>query len=217
MRILCLFLTCFALAFTAFVCDSASSAKYAAELIERAQGERSDSARALTLRRASSVLSSAWSRPLDWHAGAMELRSGAESLMAATPHDPILEASARDAVRGLQASPAQPLAWLRLASLARSGVANSVCVERVCLDRSWATGPILGVEDACLRLELELSRGARFSRTDEAIRNFMAARPNARQIGRCLAFLPPEQRFSLMLRGRGTALEKSERANWREN
>jgi len=191
-----------AFAFTAFVFDAASSANHAAQLIESARNARSDAVRALTLQRAEEALTGSWAQPLAWHAGAMELQSGVDALAAGTDEDPASNASMRWAEQSLSAAPVQPLAWLRLATLSRAGRPNTLCEFTTCLARSWRTGPVLERDSACMRLALTAQTDTDIAADDPRVAAFIATHPNAREIARCLSFLPPEDQFRLMLLAR---------------
>jgi hypothetical protein len=205
-RIAALALATLALCFCAFVFDAASSARYAARLLDAAGDASAPNVRALLLQRTERTLAETWSQPLAWHAGAMEVRSGASALAAALGDDAALADSVAWAERSVQAAPAQPLAWLRLGAMAQHGYANALCGAVACLDRSWASGPTLPVDDACVRLQNATQAGMPLAADGERIAFFMAARPNREAISRCLAPLAPEIRFQLMLQAREAQL-----------
>jgi hypothetical protein len=209
-RVLALSVVAMALLFSAVIFDAASSARAAADLIASARTTQSSHAQRMMLARIDPMLRSSWSKPLSWHAGAAELQSGAFALLAASPDDQRLRQSADAAVASLKLAPIQPLAWLRLATLAHYGQPNPLCAARECLARSWATGPLLEADDACLRLGVAVAEGEHIARADPRIDNFIVATPSAEKIAQCLSFLPPEDQFALMLTARENAISQRE-------
>jgi hypothetical protein len=182
------------------VFDAASKTAYALAVIDAAQSATSPSAHREMLAQAERTIAPGLEATGSWHAGAAEVRSGLALLHAEAENDPVLlPESAHWAERAVMLAPVQPNAWARLALLAEDGEQNSACAEKVCLERSWLTAPMLGGETGCVRLKLAQRHGW-LARNDPRIEQYALSGSGAAQIARCLQFLGPDAVFHALLR-----------------
>jgi hypothetical protein len=189
-----------AFAFAAATFDAATAARTAMELNEAAQQADDAGARARLLDLAAQALEPRWSAPTRWHAGAIEALSWNKALRAEDAAErALLVDSAAALERGLAVAPIQPNGWLRLAAIRHVGIGGALCDAEQCLERSWlaaeATDPALG----CARLRLAHELGARMRADHPRVRAFLATAPDRETLTRCLAFLPAEDLFALLL------------------
>lgn len=185
------------------VFNAAAATQNALTLAESARGAGPSPARAAALVRAEATLSQAWSRPLTWHAGALEAQSWIAALRAEAANDPqALAQSAQAAARGVTLAPVQAHAWMRLAALDARAIPNSQCDAAGCLDQSWSAAPMAEPETACARIGLTRSLGVSFEVGDQRLRDYAASGPEPSAMADCLAGLPPEALFPLLLEAR---------------
>lgn len=194
-------LTAAALVFIAAVFDAAATTQTALDLGRAAQLLPRGSGRAEVLDRATQVLETSWSRALSWHAGALEALSWIEALRADNDASDraALARSRAAAERSLQRAPVQPLVWVRLAALAQAGEPTQLCDARTCVERSYASGPMIDPAPACDRLQIARRAGLDSERMNAAIEAYLAARPAAPDAAACLWFLNPDERFDALL------------------
>lgn len=189
-------------AFSAAVFEAAASTQAALELARSARTLPVGQARAQVLSRARETLEQSWARATLWHAGALEALSWIEALSG--ENEPLnrsyLSASARAAVRGLEAAPVQPIGWMRLAALAHAGETNPLCEERACVTLSFASAPMLEPVLACERLRIAQAAGFPLDIDHEAVSSYLATRPDAAAAAACLWFLSPDERFDALMR-----------------
>lgn len=180
-----------ALAFTLAIYDAASAIEDAQARIEASQAtNRPDLAsryRALGIEQ----LQGAWSRPLQWHAGAQEAAGWAYALEAAqtgSTLDGILSYSWTR--RALAHAPLHAQGWLRLASLHDVAPAP-LCSVHGCLERSWASAPmgVLSRSFSCARIRLATTSGMVREANDLKVRLFMYELWNQRELNACLGGL----------------------------
>lgn len=204
LRLGCLLVAVAAGLYAGFIADGASAARQALRLTEHAQSsELPVAVRLSLLRSARNKLAAAWSRPLAWHAGALEVNSGGaflESQLARSA--PLERLSAQSAARSVRLSPIQPAAWFRLALLDRLGVRNGQCEAATCLANSWRSGSVVDAQLACDRLQLARLTGVALEVRDRRIAWYAAARPPRRDIVSCLGAFPRESIFYALLKQR---------------
>lgn len=190
--------SCFAGA--ALVFEAASRTALALNIVASAQESESGIVRDQLLNRAETELRSSWARPLEWHAGAVEVLSGTLLLKAEAHHqDQFYAESAELAVRALRLAPVQPHAWTRLALLAERGHPNRLCDFAACLAKSWQVAPMLDPETACLRLQMS-NRAHMLAADDARIDAYIGSGVSRRVAARCLTFLAPHDLFEALAR-----------------
>lgn len=145
-------------------------------------------------------LANAWSKPLLWHAGALETASWLSALEARLTKDPAaLQQSADLARQSVARAPVQPIAWMRLAALAGAGARIRLCAPQSCLARSWASAPMLPAALACDRLTIADQARMRMGSAGFPVRAYLAARPAPRDAARCLSFLEAPDLFAALM------------------
>jgi len=194
------------LLYSLFIFDAAATAQRALQLAQGAAALETPRAQQALLANADLLLKTSWSRPLDWHAGALETKSWTAALNARTQatRPSLLRESASAATSALRKAPIQPVAWMRLAAIDEMGASNPLCAAAVCLERSWRAGPLLPSALACDRIRI--AHAAQFSfiaegaQVDPRLDWYAAARPSPRSMMACLSFLSPESLFAVMLK-----------------
>jgi hypothetical protein len=184
----------------AVVFEAALKAEFALRAAEAAQAEESPAAHLDALRRAEAVIATSWARPLAWHAGADEAQSFIAASIAAITNDPADERRAvAAAARAVDLSPIQPAAWARLGAFAHAGRDAPRCDAAVCLDRSWRAVAIADPSIDCARLRIEARLG-RLPPGDPRLDALDMSMDSTRDFARCLAFLPRDQLFEVLMR-----------------
>jgi hypothetical protein len=149
---------------------------------------------------AARLLQGSWAHPLAWHAGANEAMSFVAAAIAAQTRDRAFDRLAvTAATRCVELSPIQPASWARLAAFAQVGRPVEKCAAGLCLEHSWRAAQIADPEIECARMRIAYRMG-RLPPDDPHFDTLDRSVLLTRDFARCLAFLPRQQLFQVLLK-----------------
>ncbi|QGZ93366.1 hypothetical protein [Terricaulis silvestris] len=189
------------------VFEGAAQTQAALDVVHVAQRTSSIQLQERMLAGAAARLQKSWAQPTRWNASAAEALSAIYAMRAnaAGGDEAIYAESMLWAMRATQIGPTQPNAWARLATFSIMDLAHAPCAAQTCLERSWIAAPMLDAESDCARLRIAHAGGLQESLISERIDWYLRSGVGADQAAACLAFVPREDLFQMMLRSRSSA------------
>jgi hypothetical protein len=156
--------------------------------------------RARLLERAESLTSGSWSGVTYWHGGAAEIASWIASLRSVEGSADAGARAARAGERAVRLAPVQPITWMRLAALGKSGEDIGACAPAQCLERSWESAAVIEPEPGCARVQVSVAEGLMPDNDDPRFGAYVTTLRDRRHAVNCFGALAPQRSFQQLLR-----------------